>query len=304
VGTTSDPTDPGFRYCSGDNGFPTSSTNPVNGPAPSTTYTVWKATVPGHPESATQVCAPFAFPGYNGNVATALQPGGPANFAQYFRQWYTLCTVTGAKGDEFFIQVQTNSNTAGSNHFALRAENGNSAAPATVAGNTYMGMYANVGKLTLTKFYLVRVPSAAKGHTLVLNFYDIGDADSAGTLQVRPPAEATGSNISGDTFNSGCKWTGTTGSGAEGSDKASPGPPWGPLSASAIPSCKISGINAGGRWQAQWSTVTVDIPGDYTCADNDTNGCWLTIDYLFDNQVHDVTSWTAALLGDPVRLVK
>ena len=46
------------------------------------------------------------------------------------------------------------------------------------------------------------------------------------------------------------------------------------------------------------------IPSDYTCNDADPNGCWLTINYLFNGQVHDVTSWTAALLGDPVRLVK
>src|SRR4051794_3227946 len=299
VANASDPTDPGFQYCTGDNAFPNSAGATV---VPTTTYTVLKATVPGHPESATQVCGPISYQGYNGNIATALQTNTPNNFAKYFRQWATLCTVTGNAGDEYFIQVQTD-NGAGSNHFALRGvTSGNSAANVTVAGNTYMGMWANVGSNQLTKFYLVRVPSAAKGHTLVLNFYDIGDANSQGTLQVVPPSEATGNNISGGIFNSGCTWTGNSSSGAFGASNNSPGPPWG--TPTDLANCKITGVNGVGTWNAQWSTVAVQIPSDYTCDDGGTNGCWFTIDYQFNGQVHDVTSWTAALLGDPVRLVK
>ena len=195
--------------------------------------------------------------------------------------------------------MQTN-NGGGSNHFALRGVNGgNNPAPVTIAGNTYMGMYANVGSNQLTKFYLVRVPSAAKSHTLVLNFYDIGDANSQGTLQVIPPPD---SNV-GTNF-SGCQWTGdATNGSAIGYSANTVKAPWGPLN--PITNCKITGVNnIASSWNAQWSTVTVPIPDNYTCDDADPNGCWLTINYLFGGQVHDVTSWTAALLGDPVRLVK
>ena len=153
VGNASDPADPGFQYCTGDNIFPNSSGQNI---APNTTYTVWKATVPGHPESATQACAPITYKGLNASVATALTNNNPANFAKYFRQWASLCTVNGNKGDEYFIQVQTD-NGGGSNHFAMRGvSGGNNGAPVTIAGNTYMGMYANVGSNQLTKFYLVR----------------------------------------------------------------------------------------------------------------------------------------------------
>jgi len=58
------------------------------------------------------------------------------------------------------------------------------------------------------------------------------------------------------------------------------------------------------NWNAQWSTVTVPIPSGYTCADSDPSGCWITINEKFNGAVHDVTSWNAFLLGDPVRLVK
>jgi Flp pilus assembly protein TadG len=296
VTNSNNPADPGWRYCTGDNTFPNSAGQTV---VPNTTYTVLKATIPGHPESATQVCGPTTFAGYNGNVATQLQTN--QNFAKTFRQWVSLCTVTGNKGDEYFIQVQTD-NGGGSNHFAMRGVNGASAAPVTIAGNTYMGMYANVGSNQLTKFYLVRVPSAAKGHTLILNFYDIGDADSQGSLQVIPPTDATGSNISAGVFSSGCLWTGNATNGATGFAVNTPKSPWGNLT--PITNCKINGVNGTGTWNAQWSTVSVPISSDYACNDADPNGCWLTINYQFAGPVHDVTSWTAALLGDPVRLVK
>jgi hypothetical protein len=292
VANSTIPTDPGWQYCTGDNTFPNSAGNTV---VPATTYSVLKATVPGHPESATQVCAPITYAGYDGNVATQLQTN--QNFAKTFRQWTTLCTVNGAKGDEFFIEVKTD-NGAGSNHFALRGvSGGNNAAPVTIAGNTYMGMYANVGSQQLTKFYLVRVPSAAKSHTLLLNFYDIGDANSQGSLQVVPPPD---SNV-GATFNN-CRWTGSSAGGATGYSVKSVTSPWGDLT--GITSCKITGVNGNGVWNGQWSTVSVPIPGNYTCNDADPQGCWLTINYQFAGEVHDVTSWTAALLGDPVRLVK
>ena len=101
--------DPGFQYCTGDMLF---NDNGNNGPPPATTYTVWKATVPGDPSSATQVCSPITYPGYSGDVSGLLGSGGtvsgaPARLATYFRQWVTLCTVNGNAGDEYFIQVST-----------------------------------------------------------------------------------------------------------------------------------------------------------------------------------------------------
>ena len=71
----------------------------------------------------------------------------------------------------------------------------------------------------------------------------------------------------------------------------------------AINNCLITGVNnIASSWNAQWSAVKVPIPHDYTCNDSDPFGCWLTIDYQFSGQVHDVTSWNAYLIGDPVRL--
>ncbi len=251
-----------------------------------------------------QACPSRTYPGTNTDLGAALgsnytEPGAPGPLATYFRQWVTLCSVSGNAGDEYFIQVSTDQPSRGHNRFALRgAGSGGSAAPVNVAGNAYMGMYANVGA-SLTQFYLTRVPTAAAGHTLVLNFFDIGDASSEGTLTMVPPSD---SNL-GSSF-SNCKWTGTSGQGALGYANNTKSAPWGPGD-NPIPNCTITGVNhSGTTWNGQWSTVTIPIPGNYTCTDGDPQGCWVKINYQFAGGVQDTTSWNAYLLGDPVRLIK
>ena len=132
------------------------------------------------------------------------------------------------------------------------------------AGNTYMGIYANVGGGQTSQFYLARVPTAAAGHTLVLNFYDIGDASAPGQLRVVP---STDSNV-GATFT-GCKWSGDSAHGALGYGINTSSAPWGDMN--VISNCLVTGVNASGTtWNGQWNT----------------------------------TSWNACLLGDPVRLTQ
>jgi Flp pilus assembly protein TadG len=298
VTTQSDQSDPGYKYCNGDILF--------SGPPPTTTYTVLKTAVPGTAAGAQPVCS-VTYPGFSGDLAAALGAGttvagAPGPLASYFRQWVTLCPVTGQAGDQYLIEVSTDRNSSGHNRFSLRGETQDGhAAPVAIAGNAYMGIYANVGGGQLTQFYLARVPTAAAKHTLVLNFFDIGDASSQGTLQVIPPADDTAPSAAGGVFN-GCQWTGN-GNGAIGFAANTKNAPWGIFS--NINQCIVPGVNApGSTWNGQWSTVTVPIPADYTCNDSDPNGCWLKINYRFTGGVNDTTSWNASLLGDPVRLVK
>jgi hypothetical protein len=298
-------TNPGYQYCTGDNIF---TNNGVTGPAPATTFTVLKSTVPGDPNAATPVagCDPITYPGYSGNLVPLLNSGGAVPgtsvpLATYFRQWVNLCQITGQAGDEYFIQINTDANSQGHNRFSLRAvTTGGQAAPVNLAANSYMGMYANVGGQS-TQFFLARVPTAAAHHTLVLNFFDIGDAaaGSTGTLKILPPSDSTGIGAS----FSGCTWTGAAASGALGYSNQTPVGPWGP--ATAINDCVINGVNdVSANWNGQWSTVTIPIPSGYTCHDDDPQGCWVKINYQFTGGISDTTSWNAFLLGDPVRLTK
>jgi hypothetical protein len=52
-------------------------------------------------------------------------------------------------------------------------------------------------------------------------------------------------------------------------------------------------------------TITFPVPGDYDCDYASMSGCWYRVEMSFGSgSVHDVTTWDAEVLGDPVRLVE
>ena len=53
-------------------------------------------------------------------------------------------------------------------------------------------------------------------------------------------------------------------------------------------------------------TVTVDlpIPDGYTCNPAVGTECWITVLADFNGPVNDTTTWSAAILGNPIRLVE
>jgi len=230
-------------------------------------------------------------------------PGRP--FASFFRQWVQLCSVANPVQGTYFLQVQTGKkidgsnapNGGGSNRFAIKAGLGSNFASNNglhVYGNARMGAYANATGAN-TQFYLTRVLPGEAGKTLVLNFFDTGDASQAGTLAVLPPAD---SNVSGGAF-ANCTYTQPPGN--------STGPPWGTFSATAS-GCKITGVSASGNpsYNGQWVTWELPIPNDYTCNASDPLGCWTKLQFIYPNgtSVNDTTTWSAYILGEPVRLIQ
>ena len=205
----------------------------------------------------------------------------PQYLGAYFRQWFTLCTITGAANTDYFLQVNGDSTGNGNNNFAIRASGGTAGA-VSVYGNGKMAMFANAGAGVSTQFYLTRIPTSDAGHTLALNLFDIGDAagGSTGTLTVVPP---TDSNV-GAAF-SGCTASSTS------------------FSPTINSSCALTNVSST-NYQGRWITVNVPIPSNYTCTDGSATGCWFRINYLFTGGVNDVTSWSAVLGGDPVRIVQ
>jgi hypothetical protein len=133
------------------------------------------------------------------------------------------------------------------------------------------------------------------GKTLVLNFFDTGDASQAGTPAVLPP---TDSNVAGGAL-SGCQFTQPPGN--------STGPPWGTFSNTAS-GCKITGVSNSGspNYNGQWVTWQVPIPNTYTCNSADPLGCWTKLQFIYPNgtSVNDTTTWSAYILGEPVRLIQ
>jgi hypothetical protein len=233
-----------------------------------------------------------------GGNLVALLTDPTSGLASYFRQWYGLCTFAPSAGGDYFVTVSMNASPAegAHNRFGLRAGLGSPPDFTTSSLSLYasakMAIYANVGGGTPTQFYLTRVLPGSAGRTLVLNFFDIGDASSVGTLRVMPP---TDSNVAGGLFG-GCTWVPPPGN--------STGPPWGPFV--GITGCLIDHVNQSGypSFNGQWIQVRISIPDDYTCNATDPKGCWVTINYLFAGGIADTTSWAANLEGDRVRLIK
>jgi Flp pilus assembly protein TadG len=285
-------------YCTGDMKY-----DEGNGVAPWTTYKVRAPDLtPGTPTDNPVVCA-VDFPGYIGNLATALttaapQAGAPAEFVKYFRQWYSLCTINNPKVGTYFLQVQTNKkangsnapNGGGANRFSLRASlAGNLTTNAVqIHGDARMGIYAN-SPAANTTFYLARVIPGAPGRALVLNFFDVGDAAQPGAITVLPP---TDSNL-GSSF-AGCSHTTPPGN--------STGPPWSSFTPTAA-GCKVTNVSSA-TYNGQWIQMKIPIPDNYTCNYNDPFGCWTRVNFAFPDRVSDTTTWAAQMTGDPVRITE
>ena len=163
-----------------------------------------------------------------------------------------------------------------------------------VYGNQKMGAYANATGAN-TQFFLTRVLPGEAGKTLVLNFYDTGDASQPGTLAVLPPSD---SNVTGGVF-ANCLFTQPPGNAS--------GPPWGTFSSTAS-GCKITGVSNTGtpNYNGQWVTWEIPIPGTYTCNSADPLGCWTKLQFIYPvgTNVSDTTTWSAYILGEPVRLIQ
>jgi Flp pilus assembly protein TadG len=299
-------TDPSTRYnpsasspyCTGDQYYAEG-----NNVLPWTVYKLRAPDLTSFDPTDNPVICQAEFPGYKGDLAAALtattpQAGAPDLFVKYFRQWYTLCTVNNPVVGTYFLQVETSTKIngtaapfgGGANRFAMRAGmNGNMATTSvSLHGNGRMGIYAN-SPAANTTFYLARVLPGAKGRTLVLNFFDVGDAAQAGTLTVLPP---TDSNVGSGFAN--CTYTPPPGN--------STGPPWG-TAQSTLAGCKIGNVSSA-TYNGQWVQFRIPIPDTYTCNSSDAFGCWIRVNFAFPDAVQDTTTWSAQMTGDPVRLIQ
>jgi hypothetical protein len=240
-------------------------------------------------------------------TASALKRGSTTydpDLVRVFHQWVPLCTFTPDRAGDYYLQVRTNvalggvpdgaggylGNTMiftqsgddtnvkgnGSNRFSVRAIS-TQAGSISIAGWDRMSVYANADAAT-TVFNLVRVIPAAASKTLDFSFFDAGDAASNGTIKVLPPLETpTGVGT--------CTGVGkVTGS---------------------LVGCQITGISAAAGWDGKTEHIRVQIPPGYTCNVQQSGGCWFRVQIGFGlGTVTDVTTWTAVVEGDPVRLVE
>lgn len=230
-------------------------------------------------------------------------------FAGAFRQWVTFCTFNAEVGD-YLLQIRTNvglgtnptvsdnggtAGGGGQNMMALRAIRGGSATSSlSMFGLGRMSIYANTAS-TSRQFYLARASSGTAGKLLRLQLYDIGDGNGLGGLKILPPTD------SGLAEFTGCVGTVSARSGSAWSEQPDP---------AAKSNCTTTSSNTNTSTSTATSyngkvlTFRVPIPRTYRCNDTDPAGCWIKIQYTFAQPPHDVTTWSASIEGDPVRIVE
>ncbi len=269
-------------YCTGDSVF--ANTTPM-----STKFTLRSAAGNAWDPLSHPVLCTKTYPGYYGVLYDALNEASPtynAELAKSFRRWSSLCPtpVSPAPAGDYLLQVQSNvggtPDTAdGGNRFSMRATGSNNNAIA-ISGRENMGIFANRPDASgNTEFYLARVPSGAAGQVLNIRLFDVGDSPTSGTIKIVDP--------SGGTY-AGCK-----GSGVANGDLANC-------------SFYVPAGTPASTFNGKWQQVSVPIPTTYTCVDSDATACWVRLQYNYGVGAGptDVTTWTANIEGDPVRLVQ
>jgi Flp pilus assembly protein TadG len=248
--------------------------------------------------------------------------------ASVFHNWTTLCTFTPTRSGDYYLQVQSdvaaggtstvqtgttdpnngnkvyppiiysgNTNVGSSSYTPITTGNGDNsfsvrAVTATghendvsVSGYQSMAIFANATGATST-FNLIRVLPGAAGQFVTFSFFDVGDAANSGTVKVTPPTDGLGT-VKTKPFPGNCAAKGgNAGTGTTSS------------------TCTFTITNSANNGQIE--TMTIPIPGDYNCNYSSMGGCWysVTISFSGGTSVHDVTTWDAQVVGDPVRLIQ
>ncbi|MCC6433496.1 MAG: hypothetical protein IT196_00555 [Acidimicrobiales bacterium] len=222
---------------------------------------------------------------------------GVLTFAETFRQWATVCDIAGAQEGQYIVQIRTNASLSdplaydssidygGHNRFSMRVGEADGATDVSPSGYVVQArgrlpIYANNGG---TNFKAARVLPSGINRTLRLTLYDIGDASGSGTLYFTPSTDANVSTFSGCTFK---RSDGTALTGANPSN------------------CSVSGV-VSSSFNGKIVTVEIPIPSSYTCDSASESGCWVNVfpDFTTGTPT-DTTTWSANMLGTPVRLVE
>jgi Putative Flp pilus-assembly TadE/G-like len=187
----------------------------------------------------------------------------------------TMCASDFDRGPGIYplrVMIEHNDSWWTTNKYSLRTSVTSGPAP-MIYGLGDMSIYNNVD-LGLTEFYLARIEEVHAGKTLVVEFWDAGDVENGGvddTLTIRNGAGGVPAD---------CTWAASNG------DSGS--------------NCIIN-VSAK-RYDNELISVYIPIAEDYTCTGDE---CWYRVEYDYTgSDVHDTTSWTAYITGNPIRLVE
>ncbi|HEY6628126.1 MAG TPA: pilus assembly protein TadG-related protein [Acidimicrobiia bacterium] len=197
-----------------------------------------------------------------------------ANSSTYKNRWRNLCTRNGSVAPGIYVvRVWTDGNDGGTNQYAVRANTGGGP-NARVYGINDISIFTNQsGTSTL---HVAEVAQVHANKTLELKFYDPGEDDQNAYMTVKNPGGSTAK----------CTWVAKDEAGTTIRSQTS------------VADCRIQTSNGSSYFNGLWVTAQVDIPTNYTCSSN----CWWKME-IQNSQPHDRTTWSARIIGNPVRLV-
>ena len=194
----------------------------------------------------------------------------------YKNRWVDLCTVSPpSEGGLYVLRVWSTENQGGNNSYSIGVTtNPASGARARVYGINDMSIFTN-GTTGTATVYLAEIDPIHAGKKLELRFYDPGENNNNAWVEVKRP--------DGTTPN--CSWFSEDDGGTQTDSDSG--------------QCRIqSTISGNARFNGQWLTAIIDIPSTYTCSTD----CFWKMALDMDGS-QDRTTWTARVIGNPVRLV-
>ena len=216
-------------------------------------------------------------------------------FTLGFRRWRKFCRIPAAQvaTGRYTITVKTNLNneSAGNNSFSLRAVWVDSGGAPSETGLRLSAMenlpvFVNLGGSSTSNVYLTRLLPVHAGRTLRVELYDIGDtASGTVNVQILPPTD------SGMT-----SWPCTM-------NLVSVDGTFAPPSSNAG-TCAVTGLTRT-EYNGTVTRFDIPIPDTFVCDPSIATNCWTKVQLSFSGgQPTDRTTWSATVLGDPLRLVK
>ena len=137
-----------------------------------------------------------------------------------------------------------------------------------------MSVYANADSGSATRIFLAEVEALHAGKDLIIELFDVGDITGGSGGDRLEFYDGSGALAQ-------CSWE------SDGGDSESLGP------------CVISAPNK--RFNGQVITITIPIASDYTCTGL---ACWYRFKYVYTGDVNDTTTWTAFVVGNPIRIIE
>jgi hypothetical protein len=198
-----------------------------------------------------------------------------SNTGGFENTWVQLCSLTNPDPGIYFVQIRTDGDDGGTNQYAVRAET-TGGGDARVYGVNDISIFTNQAS-TFATLFLAEVDPVHAGKTLELELYDAGEDDSPAWMEVQLP----------DGTPAQCSWISYDENGTQTDSSGGSG------------NCRIDTSDGNALFNGELIRAQVDIPDPYPW--NCSVDCWFKM-YIKNSNPHDRTTWSAKVIGNPVRL--